>query len=345
MKTQNYIDTHLSAIKGLRINSNSDELNKLYISKNEITLYKLEVNIQTLKDELNETLLSNQYELILNGHFDKIREFISIYVSMYENLDLKDRTSLKCYSEFLDFAEWFITNFYYNVVNTNTTRNYDSFRRYYEVLFENITDYGNINLRLLEGKNHYIRIIVELLFNKAVLEIKDKISQDSKMITLELIKKDIDNLICLHNEIIQEHGLNHANNLKKLQLFEDANLFFYQFKEWFEKEFSRFNPIEAEVEVENIKALPEIDLKTKLEQVRLLNDLGIIDFLINKYPSTLKGNNNQVADLISKILKDKQKTIQPIVNALINDNAGKNYPKETLNTKAIIDRLNSNESF
>jgi len=91
--------------------------------------------------------------------------------------------------------------------------------------------------------------------------------------------------------------------------------------------------------------LPEIELKTQKEQIRLLHELGIIDFLIGKYPATLKGNNNQVSDLLSKVLKLTTKNIQPTVNALLTDNIkSKNYPNKTSSINAIIDKLNSNES-
>jgi hypothetical protein len=88
--------------------------------------------------------------------------------------------------------------------------------------------------------------------------------------------------------------------------------------------------------------LPEIDLKTLNEKIILLYELGIIDFLIKKYPNTLKGNNNQVAELLSKIIGGK---LQPSVNALLTDNrTNKNYPKLTNKVKAIVDSLNSNEN-
>jgi hypothetical protein len=47
--------------------------------------------------------------------------------------------------------------------------------------------------------------------------------------------------------------------------------------------------------------LPEIELKTQQEQIRLLYDLGIINYLQKEFKATLKGNNNQTALLISQI--------------------------------------------
>lgn len=91
--------------------------------------------------------------------------------------------------------------------------------------------------------------------------------------------------------------------------------------------------------------LPAIDIKTQKEQIRLLYELGIIDFLQSRYPATLKVNNNQVADLLGKILKHKKVSIQPTVNALLTDNKNdKNYPKISTNIIAIIAKLDSNES-
>jgi len=90
--------------------------------------------------------------------------------------------------------------------------------------------------------------------------------------------------------------------------------------------------------------LPEIDLKFDKEQIRFMYDLGIIEFLIGKYPSTLKGNQNQVAVLLSQILKHKRGSAQPTINALFtNATKDKDYPKTTPRIKKIIDHLDSRE--
>jgi hypothetical protein len=89
--------------------------------------------------------------------------------------------------------------------------------------------------------------------------------------------------------------------------------------------------------------LPEIELKTQQEQIRLLYDLGIINYLQKEFKATLKGNNNQTALLISQILKLKHGSVQPTLNALLSNNVNKNYPTETTRTKAIINQLNANE--
>jgi hypothetical protein len=100
-------------------------------------------------------------------------------------------------------------------------------------------------------------------------------------------------------------------------------------------------PIQSEV----MPDVPEIELKTQKEQIRLLYDLGVIDFLQSKFPS-LKNNNQATAHLLSQILKMKpdNKSIQPNLNALLTENfASDKYISESANTKAIITRLNANE--
>jgi hypothetical protein len=96
--------------------------------------------------------------------------------------------------------------------------------------------------------------------------------------------------------------------------------------------------------IDRIIGLPEIELNTQKEQIGLMYELGIIEYLQVKYPATLKGNNNQTAKLISQILRVQQNSIQPTVNALLNKNKeDKNSLKESNKIKAIIDLLNSNE--
>ena len=97
---------------------------------------------------------------------------------------------------------------------------------------------------------------------------------------------------------------------------------------------------------ESQNSVSGVELKTIKEQIRLLYDLGVIDHLVGKYPNSLNDNNNQVAKLISQIIKSPQTTTQPYVNALLNDTASdRNYPKETSRTKSIINDLDVNEKF
>lgn len=91
----------------------------------------------------------------------------------------------------------------------------------------------------------------------------------------------------------------------------------------------------------DVKELPEIDLSSQNEQIRLLHELGIFEYLRDKYPSKLKANN-QLATLIATILKLQRSSIQPSINALLNDNAtSKNYPKKSSKTDLIINSLNN----
>jgi hypothetical protein len=88
--------------------------------------------------------------------------------------------------------------------------------------------------------------------------------------------------------------------------------------------------------------LPEIELKFKNEQIRLLYDLGVIDYLHDKFVS-LKDNKSQTARLISQILKLPYTTVQPTINSLLSDYHDNHFPNKTVRTKAIIDQLNANK--
>jgi hypothetical protein len=89
--------------------------------------------------------------------------------------------------------------------------------------------------------------------------------------------------------------------------------------------------------------LPEIELKFKTEQIRLLYDLGVIEFLQDKFKVSLKGNKSQTAKLISQILKLPYTTVQPTINSLLSDYHDNHFPKKTARTKAIIDQLDANK--
>ncbi len=141
----------------------------------------------------------------------------------------------------------------------------------------------------------------------------------------------------VNNTILLKDDLDEHNNIKCKRFCKETK----ELVEW-------FNEIKGSLIISksslNASDLPEIDLTTQKEQIRLIYDLGIIDFLQNKYPKTLNNNNSQVAHLVSKILKLKYISVQPSINELLSDKVGKNYPKETSKTKAIIDKLNANES-
>jgi hypothetical protein len=98
-------------------------------------------------------------------------------------------------------------------------------------------------------------------------------------------------------------------------------------------------------EENQIISLPELELSTQKDQIRLLYELGVIEFLQDKYEESLKNNINQTAHLLAQILNLNRGSVQPTLNALLTDNSNnRNYPKKTNAIKAIIDKLNSLES-
>lgn len=112
-----------------------------------------------------------------------------------------------------------------------------------------------------------------------------------------------------------------------------------------------FLKIESQINVNNpseeneITNLPELELSTQKDQIRLLYELGVIEFLQDKYEESLKNNINQTAHLLAQILNLNRGSVQPTLNALLTDNSNnRNYPKKTNAIKAIIDKLNSLES-
>lgn len=143
----------------------------------------------------------------------------------------------------------------------------------------------------------------------------------------------------INNTIQQNENSNH----KFLQHFSNYGLqFVKKISMRFNIDIKEIKPKDEALKSENTD-LPEIELKFITEQIRLIYDLGVIDFLQDKYKATLKGNNSQTAKLISQILKLEYRTVQPTINSLISGNYDNHYPKKTSKTKAIIDQLNANE--
>jgi hypothetical protein len=143
--------------------------------------------------------------------------------------------------------------------------------------------------------------------------------------------------------------MTHVFNVEYCHTFMKMDYFFH-IDNWFNDVV--LNVIEPPVNVsdsietvsEEIPELFEIELKTQKEQLRLLYDLGVIEFLQNKYPASLKDVPNKVAILLSSILKLQRQNIQPTVNALLSGNANsKNYPCKTSRTNLIIKTLDDNE--
>lgn len=83
--------------------------------------------------------------------------------------------------------------------------------------------------------------------------------------------------------------------------------------------------------------LPEIELKTIPERVRLLIELGVIDFLENKYPN-LKGNKKKMTELLMQFMNVKYGSLQPIVNA--KDYDDENHLKKPKLTKKVQNVIN-----
>jgi hypothetical protein len=199
--------------------------------------------------------------------------------------------------------------------------------------------------KLVKIKNEggfYEKIKWPIIFNEAKEEIlhlrfSREIENDFLLNYINRKISDFEN-----NEAFKE-----CKNVPMMKLHQeglaDLLLVWHEFKEWYQIEILNENiNLESTIDLN----LPEIELKTQKEQIRLLYELGVIEFLQKKYPATLKGNNNQIAHLIAQILKFEKTSIQPTVNALLNDNAtNKNYPKDSVKTKAIIDKLNLNESI
>lgn len=69
------------------------------------------------------------------------------------------------------------------------------------------------------------------------------------------------------------------------------------------------------IELIEEELIDEIILKTQSDRVRLLLELGIIEFLEAKYPS-LKENKQKMSFLLMQFLNIKYNSIQPLVNAL-----------------------------
>jgi hypothetical protein len=97
---------------------------------------------------------------------------------------------------------------------------------------------------------------------------------------------------------------------------------------------------------EELNLIPEVELTKQKEQIRLLHELGVIEFLIDRYPNSLKNSKNQTAQLIARILRVGGTSVQPTLNALLNDDASSDkYPKLSTSVNLIIKALNAAESI
>jgi hypothetical protein len=94
--------------------------------------------------------------------------------------------------------------------------------------------------------------------------------------------------------------------------------------------------IEAHLEIVNPPS--EIEIKSYIQRVSFLNESGVIDFLINRYPE-LKNNNSEFTYFLMQFLDMKYGTLQPIINSLrTNQTTNKNYPKPNKVVKSYIEK-------
>lgn len=157
----------------------------------------------------------------------------------------------------------------------------------------------------------------------------DQINRELNIIDIELwelkIKKPNDyNIIC--NELIPDL-------ISYLELFYST---FYPFGWEIEKHnhqnFITLNPdLEQNIQTEN-------ELTTQKDKVALLKELGIIDFLQDRYPY-LKKNGQRTTKLLMQFLDIPYTSLQPIINELFNEStSNKNYPKLTPKVLSVVNK-------
>ena len=287
----------------------------------------------------------------IKGLFDEIN-FNSIPRTIYNRLAQIDSRSysISDYGLQKPFLVYLVEHDCYIIVD-----HYNKFER-------------NINKGLIDENNVEIKgnknIIYNLLneygngFRKGYNDFDNLVKPDDNLFKLEnnqiafKVFSEIDTVFNIAG-FTYTFGVNTELKITKKLMFESGYKWGKKYRAWeiilnnvplFEPFFEKFKPSETINElIDNSKDLPEIELKFTTEQIRLLYDLGVIDFLQNKFKATLKGNNSQTAKLISQILKEKHSTVQPTINSLLTNTTNKNYPTQTPKTKAIIDKLNANE--
>lgn len=85
--------------------------------------------------------------------------------------------------------------------------------------------------------------------------------------------------------------------------------------------------------------LPEIELKKIKDKIAIMIELGIIDYLIIKYPY-LKGNGLRLTKLLSQFLNIEVNSLKKIINTFVTDaKESTDYPKITDKVKNVIDKL------
>lgn len=262
-----------------------------------------------------------------------------------------------------------------SVISLITTLNYlekynayiseDLYNSFVEKIKNGLVVNGNSSILTLDDVEEYLEGYSKG-FQKGYSDYLDKITlktsifQDNDRSRAIKISNDIQNLVDYqYDELIIRHN---DNDIIELITIND-NLYSFgfrcgelykafeivannqaQFPQFFKE--SKKNDETKEDNLQELIDIPEIELTTLIEQIRLMYDLGVIEFLQEKYKATLKGNPNQTAILIAQILKRQKDSVQPTMNALLTDmTTSKHYPKVSPKTKAIIDRLDAYESM
>jgi len=220
------------------------------------------------------------------------------------------------------------------------TKYLDLMKVYYEGSYETFTEQEQ-NVIIRRTKITINRSFFKII-NLAFSEVKILLTSPNFELVANYFLKLIEDFILLFSNESLPNGEKKNDELMNLNLKD-----LYGFNHYKSAVIALLGK-EIKQEVESVKLenlhLPDLELKTQKDQIRLLYDLGVISFLQNKYEATLKNNNNQTAHLLAQILKLSKSSIQPTVNALLNDDPrSKNYPKESNETKAIIDKLYSAE--
>jgi hypothetical protein len=83
--------------------------------------------------------------------------------------------------------------------------------------------------------------------------------------------------------------------------------------------------------------LPNIELSTIPDRVRLLMELGIIRHLETEYP-ILKGNKNKLTQLLMEFMKVQYSSLQPVVNAIEYDDDHKKKPKLSRKVQNVLNK-------
>ena len=159
---------------------------------------------------------------------------------------------------------------------------------------------------------------------------------------VDLARIEIENMLIdksINQTALKENILNHISEMNTALLrYETEHPYNATFLQ------STYRPIiDIQERLRNAEELPEEipheELKTIGEKIILLNELGVIEHLKKRYANNLK-SNNQLSILLSELLSLNPQSVQPALNALLNDiPSNKNYPKKTEKINRIILRL------